>query len=268
MTAFSLDCLTLPDVNPVELVRATGAAGYGSCSLWVQPPAMYEPMLAVPRIAGDLAKALAHHGVTVGNLEVFNLNTDDPIDAYKPALVFGAGLGARTASAIDFGDPRPDIPERLAAFCTLCGEAGIGPLVEPISMGNVRTPQDGLALIEAAGVDARLVIDCVHLIRTGCTAASVRDIPEARIGYFQMCDGPSSLTDEEIGVEATANRLYPGEGAFPLAEILAAIPPAVTVGLEVPNLTRQQAGIPAGERARQALDAARVIVQLVGREDQ
>ena len=177
VTAFSLDCLTLPDVSPVELVRAASLAGYGSCSLWVQPPAMYEPMLATPSMAGDLAAVLADHGVVVGNLEVFNLNTDGPIAAYEPALVFGAGLGARTATAIDYGDPRPDMAERLAAFAELCRGAGIEPLVEPISMGNIRTPRDGLELIEAAGVEARLVIDCVHLVRTGCTSESLREIP-------------------------------------------------------------------------------------------
>jgi sugar phosphate isomerase/epimerase len=264
VTTFSLDCLTLPDVSPVELVRAASLAGYGSCSLWVQPPAMYEPMLATPSMAGDLAAVLAGHGVAVGNLEVFNLNTDGPIAAYEPALVFGAGLGARTATAIDYGDPRPDIAERLAAFGELCRGAGLEPLVEPISMGNIRTPRDGLELIEAAGVEARLVIDCVHLVRTGCSSESLREIPESRIGHFQMCDGPASLSDEEIGVEATAHRLYPGEGDFPLAEIVAAIPAEVTVGLEVPNLTRQQAGVAAEERARQALESARYIIDLVG----
>jgi len=231
----------------------------------VQPPAMYEPMLATPEMADELTGVLAEAGVVVGNLAVFKLNSDDPIDAYEPALAFGAGLGARTATAIDFGEPRPDIAERLAAFAALCASVGIQPLVEPISMGNVRTPQEGLALIDAAGVDARLVLDCVHLVRTGCTADTLRQLPASRIGYFQMCDGPASLTEEEIGVEAMADRLYPGEGVFPIAELLGAIPAEVTVGLEVPNLARQQAGVSAADRAGEALRAARAVVAQTGR---
>ena len=111
---------------------------------------------------------------------------DDPIEAYEGALAFGADLGARTATTIDFGVPRPDLADRFAAFHALCARYGIAALVEPISMGHVRTPQDGLDLIEASGVDARLIIDCVHLVRTDCTAETVRTIPDARIGYLQF----------------------------------------------------------------------------------
>ena len=263
VTAFSLDCLTLPDLGPIDLVRVAGLAGYGSVSLWVQPPALHAPMLAVPAMAEALLVALSDHRVTVSNLEVFNLSSGDAIEAFEPLIAFGAGLGARSATAIDVGDRRPDIARRLVAFAGLCRRFGIEPLVEPISMGNVRTPRDGLELIEAAGVDARLVIDCAHLIRAGGTAASLRDIPGSSIGRLQLCDGPAELTDGEILVEAMANRLYPGEGDFPLAEVVAAIPSDVMVGLEAPNLARQQAGVPAEERARQALDSARAIVDVV-----
>src|ERR1700761_4287144 len=100
--SLSLDCLTLPDVAPVDLVRIASEAGYGSISLWVQPPAMFEAMQATASMRGDLAQALSDHDVTVGNLEVFNLNTDDPIAAFEPAIALGAALGARTATAIDF----------------------------------------------------------------------------------------------------------------------------------------------------------------------
>ena len=132
-------------------------------------------------------------------------------------------------------------------------------------MGNVRTPADGLDLIEAAGVDARLVIDCVHLVRTGGTAETLRALPPARIGYVQLCDGPASIAFEQVGVEASGNRLYPGEGEFPLVDILNVISRAVPVGLEVPNVARQRRGIPALDRARDALNAARSILQHVER---
>ncbi len=257
MTAFSLDCLTLPDTRPVDLVRAAGDAGYEAISLWVQPPAMYAPMQATPAMALDLARALSDHGVRVGNLEVFNLNSDDPLDAFEEALAFGAGLGARSATAIDFGAPRPDIGERLAAFHALCSRHGLVTLVEPISMGNVRTPQDGLDLIGDAGVEAALVVDCAHLVRTGGTAETVRAMPPERIGHLQLCDGPASIAREQVLVEASADRLYPGEGEFPLADILGAVPPEVVVGLEVPNIARLERGLSATDRAREALGAAR-----------
>ena len=42
--------------------------------------------------------------------------------------------------------------------------------------------------------------------------------------------------------------MYPGEGGFPLVEILAALADDVTVGLEVPSLARLQRGVPAADR--------------------
>jgi sugar phosphate isomerase/epimerase len=252
----SLDCLSLPDVTPVHLVRIAAEAGYGSFSLWVQPPAMYDVMLATSAMTADLTRVIADHSVTLGNLEVFNLNIDDPIAEYEPAIALGAHLGATTATAIDFGSPRRDIAERLAAFHALCADHGMLALIEPISMGNVRTPQDGLDLIRDAGVDAKLVIDCVHLMRTGCTADTLLTIPPEYVGHVQICDGPAAIAPDEVGVEATANRLYPGEGDFPLAEILAAVPPGATLGLEVPNLARLERGMTPAERAREALSAA------------
>jgi sugar phosphate isomerase/epimerase len=263
--SLSLDCLTLPDVAPIDLVRVAAEVGYGSFSLWVQPPALYDVMLATPVMTADLARAITDHSVTLGNLEVFNVNTDEPITVYEPAIALGAQLGARTATAIAFGEPLPDIAERFAAFHALCADHGILPLVEPIAMGNVRTPQDGVDLIRAAGVDARLVIDCLHLVRTGCTADALLAIPPEYVGHVQICDGPAAVTPDELGLEATANRLYPGEGAFPLVEILAAVPPGATLGLEVPNVARLERGMPPADRAREALSAARAVLDQVDR---
>ena len=44
MRLTGLDCLTLPDVNPVDLIGIAADAGYGFVSLWAQEPAMYPPM--------------------------------------------------------------------------------------------------------------------------------------------------------------------------------------------------------------------------------
>jgi sugar phosphate isomerase/epimerase len=265
MNRFSLDCLTLPDVAPLDLVRIAAESGYGWFSLWVQPPAMYEVMLATPAMAADLARAIDEHDVALGNLEVFNLNSDEPIDGFERAIELGARLGAQTATAIDFGEPREDIPERFARFHALCERHDVGALVEPISMGNVRTPDEGLDLIRAAGVDAALVVDCIHLVRVGGSAETLRSIPAQHLAHVQICDGPAVIGPEEIGVEATANRLYPGEGGLPLAEILAAVPEEATFGVEVPNLARQERGIAPEDRAGEALAAARTVVEAAAR---
>lgn len=265
MKTISLDCLTLPDATPVELIEYAAKAGYGSISLWVQPPALFPPMLATPAMLRDIASALASNGIALGNLEVFNINGDDPISAFEDTLAFGAALGARSATAIDFGPHRSDIAERLAAFHALCARLGMATHVEPISMGATRTLADGAALIDAAGIDARLVVDCLHLMRTGGSPQSLAAIAPATIGYLQLCDGLIAVAEDEIGLEATANRLYPCEGEFPLAEILQAIPADVPLGVEAPSLDRQKRGQTALQRAEEALAATRALIKRAGR---
>ena len=55
--------------------------------------------------------------------------------------------------------------------------------------------------------------------------------------------------------EASEERVLPGEGEFPLRDILAALPAGVTVGVEVPSLRRHLAGVAPADWARIAVDA-------------
>ncbi|MFT4053632.1 MAG: TIM barrel protein [Novosphingobium sp.] len=264
MSGISLDCLTLPDVSPVDLFAIAAGAGYASASLWVQEPVIHPQMIARPAMAADIRRAIADTGVTAGNLEVFNLNIDDPIAVYEPALTFGAELGAVSATAINYGPARHDIAEKLADFHELCARLGLHVYIEPISMGATRTLADGVALIEAAGVDAQLVMDMLHLIRTGGDAETVAAIAPRHIGYVQLCDGPLAIEPAEIGPESVASRLYPGEGEFPLVSILKALPMHAQLGVETPNLARLQNGATPLERARQALEAAQRVLTAAG----
>lgn len=262
MRAIGLDCLTLPDLGPVELIGVAAEAGYDFVSLWVQEPAMYPPMLCAAGMRADIAAVSADRGVAIGNLEVFNLNSLHPVEEYEAALALGASLGAKTATAIDFGEPRPDIAERLAAFDAIVRRLGMETLVEPISMGATRTLREGADLIAQAGIDGRLVVDLVHVMRTGGTPNSMAEMAPKLIGHVQFCDGPLSIDAEGIGIEAVAERLYPGEGAFRLSDFARHIPAHATIGLEVPSARRQRQGLSGLQRAVEALAALRGVAGL------
>jgi hypothetical protein len=61
--------------------------------------------------------------------------------------------------------------------------------------------------------------------------------------------------------EDSADRMVPGEGEFPLREILAVLPPDLVIGLEVPMLSRAEAGEATRERARRCVQGARALLQ-------
>jgi sugar phosphate isomerase/epimerase len=88
----------------------------------------------------------------------------------------------------------------------------------------------------------------------------VAAVPAAAIAYAQLCDGPDLRLRGDYLPEAM-DRMVPGDGAFPIAAILDALPAATALDVEVPSLAGQRAGIPALERARRAVAAARSLVE-------
>jgi len=255
----SLDCLTLLDQPAPELVRIAGRTGYAMVSLWVQEPILPFGALASPSDESTLLRTLAETGVGVGNLEVFNLASDHPIDAFEPALAFGARLGAKTATAIDYGDrSTAEIAERLAGFCRLAASYGLGVNVEPISMSRTATVRDAATLIRAAGSpDCGIVLDMLHFVRTGSSLADLAALEEETIRYVQLCDGPIPVDEDHFAVEATEERLDPGEGDFPIAAVLERLPERVQLAVEVPAFRRRRAlGIGAERHAALAMEAA------------
>ncbi|WP_157217099.1 sugar phosphate isomerase/epimerase family protein [Flavisphingomonas formosensis] len=268
MPGLSLDCLTLLDQPGPDLVRIAGHCDFKCVSLWVQAPVLPFGTLTTPDQETGLRRALADTGVTVANLEVFNLAADHPIEQFRPALALGASLGAATATAIDYGERGADeIADRLAAFCRLAGEYGLGVNVEPISMGATATITDAAALIRKAGApDCGIVLDMVHFVRTGGTAADIATLDRGAIRYVQLCDGPVPVAPDWIGVEAMEERMAPGEGDFPLAAILAALPEDVQLAAEVPGFRRRRdRRIGAALHAQQVFHATRTLLNSCGR---
>ena len=81
--------------------------------------------------------------------------------------------------------------------------------------------------------------------------------PKSWFHYIHLCDCPAPIpTDQESLVHTgRCERLYPGEGAIPIREIVAKLPDAVR-GVEVPHFSRvQEMGYEA--HARQALSCAK-----------
>lgn len=260
MPLLSLDCLTLTDTPPDELVRAAASAGFDLVSLWTGVPVF--PRQGVTRHNRDaVAAALAETGIGVHVLEVFDLASDEALESYRPALEIGAGLGGKSATVINFSNPdRADVVRLLRRFAAIAGEYGLGVGIEPIVVGKTRTLAEGAALIADAGVDAGLTFDFLHLVRSGGSAKDVRAIDPALIRYVQVCDGMLSVPPQQVLTEGTLSRLLPGSGEFPIAELLAAAPAEAIVGVECPDLAKLQAGATPEELAKNAMRALRAVL--------
>src|SRR6202040_247001 len=88
----------------------------------------------------------------------------------------------------------------------------------------------------AARPNGGVLVDALHLSRTGGTPLDVRAAPAGFIRSAQLCDAvaerPSS--QEAIIKEARSGRLPPGHGTLPLRDLLAELPAGTVLSIEVP----------------------------------
>jgi sugar phosphate isomerase/epimerase len=102
---------------------------------------------------------------------------------------------------------------------------------------QVASLPDAVRVVEAAGrPNGAVLIDALHLARTGGSPEDVRAVPPGLIRHAQLCDAPAEAprSMDAIIQEARAGRLLPGDGALPLAALVAALPPTTPLSIEVP----------------------------------
>lgn len=264
MPKLSLDSLTLTDTRPQDAIRAAADAGYDACSLWIIPPPLFPSPLLAPAHERECRAILADSGIEVIALEVFDLHSMAGVEDCRPLLEMGARLGGRAALTIHYSNPdRAAAAEILARFAEAAGEFGLATNLEPVCGGHSQTLADVDALIRASGADVGICLDPHHLFRAGGSVADIAAIAPGRIRYVQLCDGPVPQPPEIAMTEAVCERLYPGEGQFPLVDFLRAAPKDVPVGIECPSLRRAQAGVSARDQAREALARTRSLLSAI-----
>jgi sugar phosphate isomerase/epimerase len=119
---------------------------------------------------------------------------------------------------------------------------------------SVKTLGDARRVVAGAGHRAgAILVDSLHLQRSGGTPAEVAALPGDLLPYAQLCDAPLEpiMPDEAVALtEARTGRLFPGDGQMPLHDLVQALPRGVALSVEAPVSTL--ADLPAAERVRRA----------------
>ncbi|MDR5761050.1 TIM barrel protein [Caballeronia sp. LZ035] len=239
MKRLSLAHLTVLDVGPPDLISLAAQAGFRAVGIRLCSPV--PGGLAYPLRAGspelrDTLRLMEAHDVTVSDIEVIRLAADTCIDDYVPVFEAGAELGARRV-CINIDDPeRTRVIDRLGALCDLARPLNLALDIEFMIWRPVARLEDAVDIVKALDKDnAFVLIDALHLFRSGGTVEAVAALDPAWIGSVQLCDAPlASPARDGIVDEARGNRLLPGEGGLPLRELLDALPKDVPLAAEVP----------------------------------
>jgi sugar phosphate isomerase/epimerase len=165
------------------------------------------------------------------------------------AYQFIGRLGRRGAGDRHGGRPGAPISSRsrfdpdlarftpLFTYCAAARNAGIRVALEFLPYSGVRNIDDAMRVVTDSGAsNAGVLLDALHLDRSGATVADIARIPPERITFAQLCDarkwvGPR--TDELLVTEARTARLPAGTGDLPLYEFLDALPPGIEIEYEV-----------------------------------
>lgn len=252
-------------LHPVRLVELSAELGCGHVSLNLGGAANRldpNPPMSLrddPALRREVAAALADTGVACSLLEGFALMPDAEPD-FAAGLDIAAGLGARAICAVSLERDRARTATELARLAAMAAERGIIATTE-VGAGVARTLPRALELVGAVGhANFRLLLDTMHLFRSGSTVADVAALDPALIAHVQLCDVPMPAVIESYMEEALWERRAPGDGDLPLRAFLAAIPADVPIGIEAPIRSEALAGVSDRERLARCLAQARALM--------
>lgn len=261
----SLHHLSALDWSPPELVRAAHDAGFDHVCLFTSgwPTDDFQfPVVTKGAVLQQTRAALEETGLTVFGIDAPFLHPGVDIDDYREGLEIGASLGARQATAVIGDTDANRAVDNFAKLSELARSIGIHADIEFMRLSTLQSIDAAVRMATAAGnLDRSIAIDALHLVRTGGSPADVAGLDPRSIGNVQFCDGPLIMAEERQIDEAMAGRMLPGEGAFPLAELVAALPDGCIISIEVPNDARRKACADATAWARTLFEAASGIIR-------
>ena len=258
----SLAHLTVLDTTPPELVEVAAAAGFRTIGIRLTaPPSVgippYDVLHEGPMLRETLLR-LKDTGVSVLDTEFLRFEPEHAVGIPEGFLEVSARLGAKHVLVMSAEPEEARTLERFADLCDRAAQYGLHVGLEFAIYTGVRTLAHAAQMVAKSNrANVSVVVDALHFSRSGGIPAHIAQVDPALFEYAQICDAPADMpgpTDTPNLIrEARTGRLLPGEGALPLAELVAALPEGIPLAIEAP--CRATADLPPLERAQRAYRA-------------
>ena len=242
MTApLGLAALTVLDTAPlqqVDLAEKHGLDTIGIRLLPAAPGTTAYPLHEDDAALDTLIRRLDDSPIDVFDLEIIRLGADFDSKSYVPLLEAGARLGVKAVLVGGDDRDRSRLTDSYARLAELCAQYGIVASLEFMPWTAVPDAATAVEIVSQADGPARSVlVDGLHVGRSSTTLDDLAAIPREWLHYAQMCDGsvPAPTDDAELIRQAREERLVPGSGGIPLADIWATLPAGLPVSIELPN---------------------------------
>lgn len=221
----TISCVTMPGADgtpalvphPMErLVPAVAAAGFGRIGLdWFT-------IRDAERAGTDLSRLLTEQGLVPSELCAMGIGADPTADERVARSMARRceQLGIPVCVLASTPPVSAELCDRVAAIAEVFAAAGTRVGIEFMPFSGVRTLAEALELRDRAGVG--IVLDTLHLLRSGCAPAELDALAATDIACVQLADG-SPEPDRPPAEESRAARLLPGTGASDIAGYAAAL---------------------------------------------
>jgi sugar phosphate isomerase/epimerase len=256
----SLSHFTVIEADPLTLVDVPVQAGFDAVGLRVvKPPGAAEifDVAGNSALRRDIKRRLDATGMQILDIDAIFVVPETDVSSLRPALDAGAEFGARYVSVSGFDAEHARLATNLVRLTEEIDARGLRMVLEFLPYTHIRTLKEAHDILRDIGAtNAGILIDALHLNRSGGTPADIAAYDPALFPYFHVCDAPAAPPPADgLRAEARNDRLYPGEGGLPLRDFVTAFALGTAAEIEVPSGRR--VALPFAERARLAAQTSR-----------
>jgi sugar phosphate isomerase/epimerase len=259
----SLAHLTVIDAGPLELIDAAVGGGFQSIGLRIVAPTATDsivPVIGVEPVLREIEHRLADTDVSILDVEAIWLSPETDPTAFPAIVGTGARLGAGFVLAIGNDAESRRQVDNFARLAESARTAGLRAMLEFIPYCQVKTLADARSVVREAGVSsAGVMVDLLHLHRSGGSVEDLAALSADELAYVQLCDARAAAPRrEDLRAEARGDRFYPGDGELDVEGFLRALPPLLPISVEAPCAAN--AGLSPAERARLCGERTRAVL--------
>ncbi len=222
---------TVPGIAPWQTIEIAAAAGFAQVGIIIDPDGWGK---------GDTARvraALHATGLILQDVEVIRLHAE-VTPAMLRLLDIAADLGAAHVITVSFSDDAARTMAMLDVLADHAKGSGSTPILEFGRFTGVGTLGEALSIARRCGVP--ILLDPLHLARSGGGAVDLAGVPDEMMPYAQLCDAgppPADADRARLLEEARGERLDIGAGLLDLDSFVRALPASVPLMNEVRSHT-------------------------------
>jgi sugar phosphate isomerase/epimerase len=266
MSRLGIEQLSVIGLGPVEFVNLAADLGCNciSSGLTSMPDRDGHVTYSLREdevLRREMIAAMRDRGVSISLGEGCIIRPGREMRDYAADMDIMRGLGVERLNTVSMDPDMGRTLDQLAVFAEMARARGMSSSVELCPANTIKNLDGAVAAVRHVGrKDFQLLLDTMHLGRSGARGADIAALDPALIGYVQLCDAPLKPTNPNYMDEAMFERMIPGEGEMPLREYLGAMPPGLVISLEVPLRSQAEAGISIKERLQKCVAAARALI--------